>query len=130
MGEETIKRLPIKGGICNCQALFQRDYSGFEQLYVDSGTRKRGTGEQKIIDTSNPISIPTPWNHLEAGILFSLKIPLLIFKEDGVEGGVFDYGITDVFVHNMPDPKPSKSKLDELKQVFLKWYGEVNRRYY
>jgi hypothetical protein len=54
----------------------------------------------------------------------------LIFKEDGVEGGVFDYGITDVFVHEMPPVKPSKDKYEELRQIFLKWQGEVNRVYY
>lgn len=55
---------------------------------------------------------------------------MLIFKEDGVEGGVFDYGITDVFVHEMPPVKPSKDKYEELRQIFLKWQGEVNRVYY
>lgn len=103
---------------------------GFEQICVEKGIKKRGTDDEKQIESSNPIIIPTPWNHLEAGILFGLKLPLLIFKEDGIEGGVFDYGITDVFVHKMPPAKPSKVKYDELKQVFLKWQGEVSRIYY
>jgi hypothetical protein len=77
-----------------------------------------------------PLLIPTPWNHLEAGILFGLKIPLLIFKEDGIEGGVFDYGITDVFIHKMPPVKPPKEKLDELRQVFLDWFGRVSIKYH
>lgn len=93
-------------------------------------SKKRGNDNEKQIGPSNPIIIPTPWNHLEAGILFGLKLPLLIFKEDGVEGGVFDYGITDVFVHEMPPAKQSKDKYEELRQIFLKWQGEVNRVYY
>jgi hypothetical protein len=103
---------------------------GFEQIFVEKGVKKRGNDNEKQIGPSNPIIIPTPWNHLEAGILFGLKLPLLIFKEDGVEGGVFDYGITDVFVHKMPPAKPNKDKYEELRQIFLKWQGEVNRVYY
>lgn len=103
---------------------------GFEQIYVDSGLRKRNTTEEKTITTDKPLLIPTPWNHLEAGILFGLKLPLLIFKENGIEGGVFDYGITDAFIHTMPLTKPDKNKRDELKQVFLKWFAQVSTRYH
>lgn len=102
---------------------------GFEQLYVETGIRKRNIpGKEKKIDS--PISIPTPWNNLEAGILFGLKLPLLIFKEDNIEGGVFDYGISDAFVHKMPDVKLTIQKKDELKQVILKWFAEVSTKYH
>lgn len=47
---------------------------------------------------------PSPWNHLESGILFGLHLPLLVFAEEGVSGGVFDRGVTDVFIHRMPSP--------------------------
>lgn len=101
---------------------------GFEQLYVESGIRKRNiAGKEKKI--SNPVSIPTPWNNLEAGILFGLKLPMLIFKEENIEGGVFDYGISDAFVHNMPESKINSSKKDELKQVILKWFAQVSSKY-
>ena len=104
---------------------------GFEQLQVETGIVKRGTTtEKKITINEKPLILPTAWNNLEAGILFGLKLPLLIFKEDGIEGGVFDYGITDVFVHNMPPIKPTPKKKEEIKQVFLKWQGEVCRKYY
>jgi hypothetical protein len=103
---------------------------GFEQLYVENGKRKRNSKEQKLITKEKPVLLPTPWNHLEAGILFGLKIPLLIFKEEGIEGGVFDYGITDAFIHTMPPPRPDKNKADELKQVFLKWFSQVSATYH
>jgi len=100
---------------------------GFEQIYLETGIRKRNSKDQSVI--AKPIMIPTPWNHLEAGILFGLKAPLLIFKEEGIEGGVFDFGITDAFVHAMPPVNPSSSKKDELKQVFLKWFALVSSKY-
>ncbi|TQD28442.1 hypothetical protein [Methanolobus vulcani] len=83
-----------------------------------------------MIDKSDQVVMPTPWNQLEAGILFGLKVPLLIFKEKGIEGGVFDHGISDVFIHTMPPTKPNKKKKEELKQVFLKWQSEVSKKYY
>ncbi len=101
---------------------------GFEQIHVEKGIRKRNTKEARRLD--KPISIPTPWNHLEAGILYGLKMPLLIFKEEGIEGGVFDYGITDAFIHSMPPAKITKDKLDELRQVFLKWFAFVSNKYH
>ena len=61
--------------------------------------------------------------------MYGLKLPLLIFKEEGIEGGVFDYGITDAFIHTMPLGKANKAKIEELKQVFLKWFALVNNRY-
>ena len=48
------------------------------------------------------MSIPSPWNHLEAGILFGLRLPILIFRDTGITGGVFDPGVSDVFIHEMP----------------------------
>jgi hypothetical protein len=102
---------------------------GFEQLYVETGKRKRGSKEQKLITKDKPLLLPTPWNHLEAGVLYGLKLPLLIFKEEGIEGGVFDYGITDVFIHTMPLGRANSAKIEELKQVFLKWFAMVSNRY-
>ena len=102
---------------------------GFEQIYIEKGKRKRNSKEQKLITKEKPVLIPTPWNNLEAGILFGLKLPLLIFKEEGIEGGVFDYGISDAFIHNMPPPNPTKAKINELKQVFLKWFAQVSAKY-
>lgn len=102
---------------------------GFEQLYVETGIRKRNIeGKEKKLGAA--ISIPTPWNNLEAGILFGLKLPLLIFKEEHIEGGVFDYGISDAFVHKMPDAKLSASKKDEIRQVLLKWFAQVSSKYH
>ena len=102
---------------------------GFEQLFIEKGIRKRGiVGKETKI--AKPVSIPTPWNNLEAGILYGLKLPLLIFKENDIEGGVFDYGISDAFVHKMPEAKLSSIKKDELKQVILKWFAQVSTKYH
>ena len=103
---------------------------GFEQLCATSGVWKRGTAEESRIARGGPVALPTPWNQLEAGILFGLRVPLLIFREADVFGGVFDVGTTEVFVHKMPPPRPTAAKKDELREVFLKWHAEVSRHYY
>ena len=103
---------------------------GFEQIHATAGVWKRGTKEESLITKKNPASFPTPWNQLEAGILFGLRLPLLIFREAHVYGGVFDVGTTEVFVHTMPPGKPTAGKRKELKEVFLKWHGAVQSNYY
>ncbi len=103
---------------------------GFEQFHTTTGTWKRGTKEERKIALKEPALFPTPWNHLEAGILFGLRLPILIFREDGISGGVFDNGVTDVFVHKMPPPRPKASDHESLKEVFLKWHAMVSARYY
>jgi len=65
-----------------------------------------------------------------AGILFGLRLPILIFRERGIEGGVFDPGVSDVFIHEMPAPTDTKARKEGLSDVFLKWQAEVRRQYY
>ena len=74
--------------------------------------------------------MPTPWNHLEAGILFNQSLPILIFREEGIEGGVFDIGTPDVFIHKMPIPPLSPDALDDLDTLFQNWASDVKGHYY
>ncbi|MBK8414140.1 MAG: hypothetical protein IPL22_06265 [Bacteroidetes bacterium] len=92
-------------------------------LGISKGKIKVGTASETDIKTE--LLLPTPWNHIEAGILFGLKLPLLIFKENRVTGGVFDNGISDAFVHTFPD-KLTAQKKDEIKQVIQKWFAQVS----
>jgi hypothetical protein len=103
---------------------------GFEQFQATAGVWKRGTKAQTAMPAKTTVPFPTPWNHLEAGILFGLGLPILIFKEDGISGGVFDNGVTDVFVHKMPPGRPNAADSESLKEVFLKWHAKVSARYY
>jgi len=103
---------------------------GFEQCLATSGVWKRGTPEERKFGSKAPAAFPTPWNQLEAGILFGLQLPLLIFREPSITGGVFDAGVTDVFIHRMPAPAMPSKDLKALKAVFLKWHGKVSQYYY
>jgi hypothetical protein len=103
---------------------------GFEQIRATGGLVKPGAKNEGKIKASAPLSIPTPWNHLEAGIMFGLRLPLLIFRQEGVSGGVFDNGVTDVFVHTIPVGNWKTSDDTSLKEVFLKWHAKVQEHYY
>ena len=92
---------------------------GFEQVYVENGVKKRGTDKEATISSA---VFPTPWNHLEAGILYSLGLPLLIIKEKQVSGGIFDIGTSDKFIHNFD----SDLNLDA---VFASWSSNVYKKY-
>ena len=78
----------------------------------------------------NTIAFPTPWNQLEAGILFGLSLPLLVFRESNISGGIFDPGATDVFVQNMSIIPLNQNNKNALAQVFFKWGAKVREHYY
>lgn len=86
---------------------------------------------------------PTPWNQLETGILFGLGMPLFVLRQEGIEGGIFDAGSSDVLVHSMPMPAPpdassplpqkvvfSQTAESSFTQALLRWQGLVRDFYY
>ncbi len=78
---------------------------GFEQLW---GRESTSAGPENPESVEKPFPAVSSWNHLEAGILFTLNLPLLVCKENGIEGVVFDPGFP----------------------VFMKWQAKVCERYY
>ncbi len=89
---------------------------GFEQFRATRGEFKPGSPNAKRV--SSPVPFPTPWNQLEAGILFSNELPIMIFREPGIWGGVFDVGTSEVFIHQMPTTSMTRQALDDLDSVF------------
>ncbi len=101
---------------------------GFSQFETDSGVWKKDTPLEKV--QKGRVAFPTPWYHLEAGILFGLSIPLLVFRETDIPGSIFDPGTSDVFIQNMPKAPLSLTNKNALSQVFLKWGTKVREKYY
>jgi hypothetical protein len=97
---------------------------GFEQFRSLDGIYKPGGAAEERRPSAT--SFPTPWNHLEAGILFGLGLPVLIFRDAGISGGIFDTGVSGAFIHPIPVPGANES----LNEVFLKWQATVRRQYY
>jgi hypothetical protein len=96
-------------------------------------------GEKEATETQydqEQISLPTPWNNLEAGIAFTLNLPLLIISENRIMGGVFDADVADKLIHHINLSFESKSnngmvslegyfRSEEFLQPFKKWHEEV-----
>jgi hypothetical protein len=101
---------------------------GFEQFRSTKGRYKVGSPNARAANTV--VSFPTPWNQLEAGILFSAGLPLMIFREPGISGGVFDVGTSEVFIHQMPTVKMLPEAQGDLDTVFQNWTARVRRYYY
>lgn len=100
---------------------------GYSQMEVASATVKAGTNQEQRVEGS---AMPTPWNHLEAGILYSLRLPLLVFREQGISGGIFDPEVSGLFVHVMPDAALLNARGPEVREIVLKWQAQVRERYY
>lgn len=101
---------------------------GFEQFRATAGISKAGSPREQPVTST--VAFPTPWNQLEAGILFSSGLPIIIFREPGITGGIFDIGTSEIFIHQMPTTKTSADALDDLDTVFQHWVARVRRRYY
>jgi hypothetical protein len=97
---------------------------GYSQFTSIDGVSKQGTPREA---SQAGVKFPTPWNHLEAGILYSLGLPLVVLREEGITGGIFDAGVSDVFVHTMPN---TIDEVGDLKEVMLRWRARVDSFYY
>jgi hypothetical protein len=102
-----------------------------------SDTAGNGTAIDTVI---KEYIAPTPWNQLETGILFGLDLPLLVLRQRGITGGIFDEGASDVFVHEMPMPGEDWiPESDDLlnpaacvgfEEALLRWQALVRAHYY
>jgi len=100
---------------------------GFEQFRANSGVWKRGSKDEK---KTTGVTFATPWNQIEAALLFSLGLPVLVFREEAVSEGVFEVGVTDVFVHTMPTNLTSTAARTALHEVIMKWQAAVRTHFY
>lgn len=119
---------------------------GYSQVTarVATGLMTREEPDGTITITPKPIrpySAATPWNQLETGILFGLGLPLFVLKQEGITGGIFDEGASDVLVHPMPMPSarwdPSRPDVlhnpvatQGFEVALLRWQGLVRAHYY
>ncbi|MCJ2043741.1 hypothetical protein MKK58_04210 [Methylobacterium sp. J-078] len=94
---------------------------GFQQAWIINGFYKVNTPQKS---SANQTLHPTPWNHLEAGILFALGKPLLILREEGVVGGLFDTGSSDSFLIKL-----SADNSEGIREGIRSWSSRVRTHY-
>jgi len=103
---------------------------GYEQQFASHVEVRRGLPDGEGSGVLADVAYPTPWNQLEAGILVSLSLPMLVFREPSISGGIFDHGVSDSFVHPMPVLEADQRLPQPVIEVFLKWQAEVRQFYY
>jgi hypothetical protein len=101
---------------------------GFEQFRANGGVWKPGSKAEK--KATNGVTFATPWNQIEAALIFSLGLPVLVFREETVSEGVFEVGATDVFVHTMPTSATPAAARTALREMIMKWQAAVRTHYY
>lgn len=95
---------------------------GLRQLHVETGEAKAGTSAAAMV---TDLYLSTPWNQIEAGMAVALGRPLLVAREKGVEGGVFDIGSSDRFIHQVEfDTEWLESP--RFRQPFEAWVADVH----
>jgi hypothetical protein len=101
---------------------------GFSQFTTAHGVWKKGTPYEKAQNST--MAFATPWNQLEAGVLFALDLPLLVFRERYISGGIFDNGVSELFIHEIPSGKISRDHRKGLTEVIRKFGAKAHARYY
>jgi hypothetical protein len=105
---------------------------GYTQMQATEVIIKPGIpipeGEEEARKPKN-VKFPTPWNQLEAGILFSLRLPLMVFREKGISGGIFDVGTSDVFINLLPVGPVSDETKEQLIYSVQNWAARVREHY-
>lgn len=98
---------------------------GFAQLHLARGTSRPNTEREASVAD---LVLPTPWNHLEAGMAFQLGLPLLVIREERlVQEGIFGLGVSDRFVHHA-NLSPDWLQSPAFKQPLAEWANEVRER--
>jgi hypothetical protein len=101
---------------------------GLAQLHVKSGCWHPGDDGHEFEEKK--VLVPTPWTQIEGALLFSLGKPLLIIREEGLKGGVFDDGAMGNFVHTVNLFEGGKEQKRKINDIFMKWQSQVRSTYY
>lgn len=78
----------------------------------------------EVID-KHGIFLPTPWNQIEGTLAFQKEIPVLVVAHKGVEGGLFDYGVTGQFVLETDLSNDKWFKSEEFLGIFQDWKKQI-----
>jgi hypothetical protein len=68
---------------------------------------------------------PTPWNQIEGAIAYACESPVLVIAHPGIDGGVFDHGITGESVLHIDMSEPGWFRKEQFVQPFSEWAAEV-----
>jgi hypothetical protein len=103
---------------------------GFKEYHIEVATRINSAEEDDHHENINGQAWSTSWNQIEAGMCYALGLPMSIFKDDSVQGGVFDVGSTGLFVQRIPQLSEWERNRAKISEVLWQWRTQVQARYY
>lgn len=103
---------------------------GFAEFEVEEARRVNKVDNESEYDSIQRTRLATPWNQIECGMCAALGLPLAIFREDGIEDGIFDRGITDLFLQRLPTLATWEASVKPIKEVLYQWRTQVQSYYY
>lgn len=89
------------------------------------GGQRSNRQVKKLWTGDEPLLFPTPWNHIEAGMLIAFRKPLLVFAEKGISGGIFDKGAFAGFMQEFEMGPLSKREREVIRERVRLWSAEV-----
>ena len=95
---------------------------GFRQASTTSATLWTDTHAEQA---NVPAHWPSAWNQLEAGVLYALGMPMLVFAEDGVGGGIFDRGVGNASIHQFSCERFDVASRAQIAMQLQTWARDV-----
>ena len=96
---------------------------GLERRYSPQAIERRGSRDRTVIRN---LITATPWNHLEAGMAFQLRLPLLVLRERKVHAeGILDPELSAYFVFSFNLRAEAVEFSTGLKGAIRSWRGAV-----
>lgn len=91
---------------------------GYPQIFMSAGDIK----DQKI---TSSVSLATEWNHIEASLAYSRKLPLLIIHDLTVIRGIFDRGAINKFVYKKDLKNSAWALSEEINGAIRSWKKKI-----
>lgn len=91
---------------------------GYPQFEVKEGVLKGDTIESSVL-------LATEWNHIEAGLAYAQRLPLLVIHHKGVQGGIFDRGAISKFLHEVDLSKSTWFSEKPIIGAIVTWRGRL-----
>ncbi len=119
-GEQFTLDAPLKAVIDLMKECRGAIILGYPQYEIFTERTKAGIQEGVL-----GLKVPTPWNQIEGAIAYCRNIPVLVIAQDGIGGGIFDFGVTGGFVLCTNLASKDWHKKKEFQGVFKEWITRI-----
>lgn len=119
-GEAYSKKAPLMAVINLVQECCGAIILGYPQLELHHETRRNAT----VRDGFRYV-FPTPWNQIEGALAYANGCPTLVVAHPGIDGGIFDHGITGEMVLHVDLAEEGWFMKPDFVYPFREWAQEV-----